>query len=66
VIVQAVIPDGVRRFVLRSIPSAPFLEAALFFQRASANTHTQIDVAPSFDETEHSLKRLLRSALSVL
>jgi hypothetical protein len=40
-----VIPDDVRRFVLTSIPSVPYLEAALLLRRAAAREHSDEEVA---------------------
>lgn len=39
------IPDDVRRFVLTSIPSVPYLEAVLLFQRTPSTTRSADDVA---------------------
>jgi len=42
---EAVIPDEVRRFILTSIPSVPYLEAALLFFRVPSTERTCAEVA---------------------
>lgn len=42
---SAPIPDHVRRFILTSVPTVPFLEAALLFFRAPATGRTLLDAA---------------------
>ncbi|MCW5659769.1 MAG: hypothetical protein KIT60_18890 [Burkholderiaceae bacterium] len=39
------IPDDVRRFVLTSIPSVPYLEAALLLRRLAPREHSDEEVA---------------------
>jgi DNA-binding IclR family transcriptional regulator len=56
-----VIPDDVRRFVLTSIPSVPYLEAALLFYRASHMERTSTEVAHSLYLPEQKATELLQA-----
>lgn len=42
---ESKIPDEVRRFILTSIPSVPYLEAALFFRGQRDLEHTSAEAA---------------------
>jgi hypothetical protein len=53
------IPDDVRRFILTSIPSVPFLEAALLFRRQPLAQRTTGDVARSLYVSEAAAGELL-------
>lgn len=53
------IPDDVRRFVLTSVPSVPYLEAALLFQR-------EPDLARSTEDTARALYIAPRAAGELL
>lgn len=55
------IPDDVRRFVLTSIPSVPFLEAALLFHRSPQTERTHIEVAHSLYLPEQKAAELLQA-----
>ena len=53
------IPDDVRRFVLTSVPSVPFVEAALLFHRAPRSELTRADVARALYLPEPEVAALL-------
>ncbi|MBX3619158.1 MAG: hypothetical protein KF891_04090 [Rhizobacter sp.] len=58
---QVVISEDVRRFVLASIPSVPYLEAALLFHGAPAARYSSADVARSLYLPESRVRELLES-----
>lgn len=55
------IPDDVRRFILMSIPSVPFLEAALLMRARPGRTCTAADVAAGLYVSERTASDLLRA-----
>jgi hypothetical protein len=55
----AVISDDVRRFVLTSIPSVPYLEAMLLFLRAPHGECTRADLADALYISNHRATELL-------
>lgn len=55
------IADDVRRFVLTSIPSVPYLEAALLFHARPATEHTTADVARALYMPERAAAELLQA-----
>jgi hypothetical protein len=55
------IPDEVRRFVLTSVPSVPYLEAMLLFHGARDTAHTRRDVAARLYITEQVADELLEA-----
>jgi hypothetical protein len=57
------LPDDVRRFILTSIPSVPYLEAALLLQRDPAARRTAAEVARALYLQERTAADLL-AALS--
>jgi hypothetical protein len=58
---QAKIPDDVRRFILTSVPSVPYLEAALFFRRQPALRHTPTEAARALYVQPRAAADLLRA-----
>jgi hypothetical protein len=54
-----VVPEDVRRFVLTSIPSVSYLEAALLFHRAPQVEYSGVDVARSLYLPEQKSAELL-------
>lgn len=57
------IPDDVRRFVLTSVPSIPYLEAALLFHRDRASAKTAQQVAQALYVQERAAAELLSALL---
>jgi hypothetical protein len=55
------IPDEVRRFILTSIPSVPFLEAALLMRARPGRTCTAAEVATSLYVAERTAADLLKA-----
>jgi hypothetical protein len=55
------IPDDVRRFVLTSIPSVPYLEAALLLHRGHGKVYGAADVARELYMTERAAADLLQA-----
>jgi len=55
------ISDEVRRFVLTSIPSVPYLEAALLFRAQSGPERTPLEVARALYLDERSVADLLEA-----
>jgi hypothetical protein len=55
------IPDDVRRFVLTSIPSVPYLEAALLLYRGRGKVYSAADVARELYMTERAAADLLQA-----
>lgn len=53
------IPDDVRRFVLTSVPSVPYLEAALLFHRERATAKTPAEVARALYIQQRAAEELL-------
>lgn len=53
------IPDDVRRFVLTSVPSVPYAEAALLFHRAPRSERTCVEVARALYLAEPKAAALL-------
>ncbi len=53
------IPDAVRRFILTSVPSVPFLEAARLFRSAPGVAHTRDSVAAALYVSSTSAQKLL-------
>lgn len=58
------IPDDVRRFVLTSIPSVPYLEAMLVFHRNPSADFSAADVARALYIDEERARALLESLVS--
>lgn len=58
---QVVISEDVRRFVLASIPSVPYLEAALLFHGAASAKYSCAEVARSLYLPESKVRELLES-----
>lgn len=56
---QQDIPEDVRRFVLTSVPSVPWLEAALLFQREQVGPRTAREVAGRLYLPEDTVAELL-------
>ncbi len=56
---DSTIPDSVRRFVLTSIPSVPYLEAARLFHSAPTVPHMAHDVASALYVGQAEAERLL-------
>jgi hypothetical protein len=56
-----VISDEVRRFVLTSIPSVPYLEAALLFRAQPAQERSAVEVARALYLDERSVAPLLEA-----
>jgi hypothetical protein len=54
------VPDDVRRFVLTSVPSVPYLEAALLFHARPADLLGAADVARALYIPERSAAELLQ------
>lgn len=59
----SLIPDDLRRFVLTSVPSVPYLEAMLLFHRDSQTARDAADVAARLYVKEDAARDLL-AALS--
>lgn len=58
------ISDDVRRFVLTSIPSVPYLEAMLVFHRAPTTDFSAADIARALYIDEDRARALLESLVS--
>jgi len=58
------IPDDVRRFVLTSIPSVPYLEAALLFHDAPRLERTAAEVAHALYMQERAASELLEGLVA--
>jgi Mn-dependent DtxR family transcriptional regulator len=58
--VGTMIPDAIRRFVLTSVPSIPYLEAALLLRRDEAATWDASSVAKALYVTPPRAAELLR------
>jgi hypothetical protein len=58
------IPDDVRRFVLTSIPSVPYLEAALLFHDAPPVERSAAEVARSLYMNERAATDLLEALVA--
>jgi hypothetical protein len=56
------IPDDVRRFILASVPSVPFLEAVLWLRQRSPEAHRAADVAAALYVGERTARALLEEA----
>jgi hypothetical protein len=54
------IPDDVRRFVLTSVPSVPYLEAMLLFQKERQKTRNAADLAARLYVAESAANGLLQ------
>ena len=58
------IPDDVRRFVLISIPSIPYLEAVLLFRREAPRRRTATQVSVDLYVTERAASELLEAMVA--
>ena len=58
---MASVPDDVRRFVLTSIPSVPYLEAALLLHRRPDTASSAADVARALYLAEAKARELLEA-----
>ena len=59
-----VIADDIRRFVLTSIPSVPYLEAMLVFHRRPSSAFGAADIARALYVDEERARALLESLVS--
>ena len=58
------IPDDVRRFVLISIPSIPYLEAVLLFRREAPRRRTATQLAVDLYVSERAADELLAAMMA--
>lgn len=56
------IPDDVRRFILMSVPSVPYLEAVLWLRTHAGHAHGAHQVAAALYTTERRAMELLEAA----